>query len=75
EDKKVLLEEARIIEMDHPFQESHERESEIEVESVNEEEQSPYRFLQNCNFVGLWMCVLYNFFMILLVVLVYVYKR
>ncbi|XP_017012231.1 uncharacterized protein [Drosophila takahashii] len=75
EDKNVLLEESSIIEMDQPLQESDEEQSEIEVESVNEEEGSPYRFLQNCNFVGLWMCVLYNFIMILFIVLVYVYKR
>ncbi|XP_026836057.1 uncharacterized protein LOC113564267 [Drosophila erecta] len=35
----------------------------------------PYRFLQNCNFVGLWMCVLYNLCMLLIVVLIFIYKR
>jgi len=77
EDKDVLLEDDsyRIIEMDHHLQESDAEQPNIEVDVVNIEERSPYTFLQNCNFVGLWMCVLYNFCMISLVVVIYIYKR
>ncbi|XP_016963418.1 uncharacterized protein LOC108033584 [Drosophila biarmipes] len=77
EDKDVLLEEDsyRIIEMDNRLQESDPGQPDIEVEIVNIEERSPYSFLQNCNFVGLWMCVLYNFCMISIVVIIFIYKR
>ncbi|XP_039228544.1 uncharacterized protein LOC120321106 [Drosophila yakuba] len=45
------------------------------MEKFTEKKSSPYTFLQNCNFVGLWMCVLYNFCMLLIVVAIFMYRR
>ncbi|KAH8246500.1 hypothetical protein KR038_005805, partial [Drosophila bunnanda] len=71
DDENVLLEDEcyKIIEVD-PVPESNE-----DFEILTGQEYRPYRFLQNCNSVVLWICVLYNLCMILLIIFVFVYKK
>ncbi|XP_017107033.2 uncharacterized protein [Drosophila bipectinata] len=81
DDTTVLLEEkSYIVEMDHPTQENVQEEptgdyEEDHFEVVVEVESGPYRFLRNWNSVGVWMCAVYNFCVLLLLITVYVYKR
>ncbi|XP_016970382.1 uncharacterized protein LOC108038162 [Drosophila rhopaloa] len=82
DDKDVLLEEAcfRIIEVDDPDQGNYEEQSQSNhndsnIEIITEDEARPYRFLQNCNSVPLWICVIYNLCMIFIIVILCIYKR
>ncbi|XP_020812529.1 uncharacterized protein LOC110187483 [Drosophila serrata] len=63
DDKIVLLEDEcyNIIEVD-PVTGNNEDKDNVTVLTIQEDR--PYRFLQNCNSVALWLCVLYNLCMI-----------
>ncbi|KAH8278002.1 hypothetical protein KR026_001259, partial [Drosophila bipectinata] len=76
----LVDEKSYIVEMDHPTQENVQEEptgdyEEDHFEVVVEVESGPYRFLRNWNSVGVWMCAVYNFCVLLLLITVYVYKR
>ncbi|KAH8282032.1 hypothetical protein KR054_004967, partial [Drosophila jambulina] len=75
DDKNVLLEEDcyKIIQVDFAPENNEENGNDFEI--LPEQEDRPYRFLQNCNSVALWMCVIYNLCMVLLLVFVFVYKK
>ncbi|KAH8248995.1 hypothetical protein KR032_005014, partial [Drosophila birchii] len=75
DDKNVLLEEDcyRVIEVDLVPENNVESCNDFEI--LTEPEDRPYRFLQNCNNVALWMCVCYNLCMVLLLVFFFVYRK
>ncbi|KAH8376113.1 hypothetical protein KR200_002346, partial [Drosophila serrata] len=74
DDKIVLLEDEcyNIIEVD-PVTGNNEDKDNVTVLTIQEDR--PYRFLQNCNSVALWLCVLYNLCMISLLLFVFVHRK
>ncbi|KAH8333926.1 hypothetical protein KR059_004593, partial [Drosophila kikkawai] len=75
DDKNVLLEDDcyKIIELD--IEPGNNEENDNEIEILEEEVNPSYRFLQNCNSVALWICVLYNLCIVVLLVFIFVYKK
>ncbi|XP_017132216.1 uncharacterized protein LOC108149283 [Drosophila elegans] len=79
DDKNVLLEEAcyriTVTDQENDYEQPQAFNNDTNLEIISEDESHPYKFLQNCSSAALWICVLYNFSMISLIVLVCIYKR
>ncbi|XP_022228299.1 uncharacterized protein LOC111078066 [Drosophila obscura] len=75
DDKEILLDGEsylHIIQIDEPENVSNEEQIPAEMDIVEDEPRS-YRFLHNWNTVGI--CLFYNLCMIVLLVLIFIYKR
>ncbi|KAH8273709.1 hypothetical protein KR018_010264, partial [Drosophila ironensis] len=79
DDQYVLLEEQSFeaIEVENSLQEEVQdqefRHSRMEISP--EQHSGPYQFLRNWRNAGVWMCILYNFIIILILAAIYFYRR
>ncbi|KAH8413209.1 hypothetical protein KR009_008817, partial [Drosophila setifemur] len=72
-----------IIEVDNPTRDVHQEDQElkendnnnIQLEILPDVGPRPYKYFQNWNCFGIWMCFLYNICMILLLILVFISKH